>query len=122
MDRVEKCRAAEPMQVRTVYRMTSLPATRRELTTSEQRLIRRKIRDYTARGRRASAVALLVAGGVVFLLWLWTLLASDASWAIVTLFWLVVGGAIAVWVERDMRAHAGQFRGDGARSGVCPPA
>ena len=43
------------------------------------------------------------------LLWLWTILASDAPWLIVTLFWFVVGGAIAIWVRRDMRVHTGHF-------------
>ncbi|HET9196538.1 MAG TPA: hypothetical protein VFO21_26870 [Vicinamibacterales bacterium] len=44
-------------------------------------------------------------------LWLLTLLASDAPWMVVTAFWLVTGGAIAVWVGRDMRQHASQFSG-----------
>jgi hypothetical protein len=38
-----------------------------------------------------------------------TLLASDAPPMIVTAFWLVTGGVIALWVGRDMRQHASQF-------------
>jgi hypothetical protein len=86
-----------------------LDAARRPLTTTERRLIRSKIRSLTARSRRASRVALPISGGVVLLLWLWTVLATDASWLIVTLFWFVVGGAIALWVRRDMGVHAGYF-------------
>jgi len=37
------------------------------------------------------------------------MLASDAPWTVVTAFWIVVGAGIALWVRRDMRAHAGQF-------------
>jgi hypothetical protein len=86
-----------------------LDAARRPLTTTERRLIRSKIHRLTARGRRASRVALPISGGVVLLLWLWTVLASDASWLAITLFWFVVGGAIALWMHRDMRVHAGHF-------------
>ena len=87
-----------------------LEASRRSLTGTERRLIRSKIRSLATRGRRASRVALPISGGVVLLLWVWTVLASDASWLIVTLFWCVVGGAIALWVQRDMREHAGDFQ------------
>jgi hypothetical protein len=87
-----------------------LDASRRPLTTSERRLLRSKIRSLTARGRRSSRVALPISGGVVLLLWLWTVLASDASWQIVTLFWFVVGGAIALWARRDMGVHAAHFK------------
>ena len=44
------------------------------------------------------------------LLWLWTMWASDASRIVITGFWLVAGGAIAMWVRRDMHVHAGQLR------------
>ena len=87
-----------------------LEASRRPLTATERRLIRSKIRSLTARGRRASRVALPISGAVVAILWIWTALASDAPWLIVSVFWLVVGGVIAVWVQRDMRAHGGDFR------------
>ena len=86
-----------------------LDASRRPLTRTERRLIRSKIHSFTARGRRASRVALPISGGVVLLLWLWTILASDAPWLVVTLFWCVVGGAIAIWVRGTCRAY-GPFR------------
>jgi len=84
-------------------------AHRRPLTTPERRLIRAKIRSLTARARRTSKVFLPITGGIVLLLWLWTVLASDAPWLIITVFWLVVGGAIAMWVGRDMRKDAGHI-------------
>jgi hypothetical protein len=90
---------------------SALGASRRPLTAAEKRLIRRKIRSLDARGRRASRVSVPISAGVVFVLWLWTVLASDASWLIITMFWLVVGGAIAIWVRRDMRMHASGFGG-----------
>ena len=86
-----------------------LSASRRPLTETERRFLRSKIRSLTARGRRASVVALPVTGGVVFILWLWTILASDVNRVIVTAFWLIVGAGIAVWVRRDMRSHARDF-------------
>jgi hypothetical protein len=54
-------------------------------------------------------VSLPISAVAVFLLWLWTVLASDAPWPIVTVFWLVVGAGLALWVHRDMRTHAGTF-------------
>ena len=87
-----------------------LEAARRPLTATEKRLIRGKIRSLTARAGRASKVSLPIAGGVVLILWALTLLASDASWLIVTAFWLVVGVVIAAWSHREMRAHGDHFR------------
>jgi hypothetical protein len=86
-----------------------LSASRRPLTETERRLLRSRIRSLTARGRRAAAVAFPITGGGVLILWLWTILASDINWIIVTAFWLIVGGGIALWVQRDMRTHARVF-------------
>lgn len=86
-----------------------LSPSRRPLTETERRVLRAKIRSLTARGRRASVVALPVTGGIVFILWLWTVLASDVNWVIVTAFWLIVGAGIALWVRRDMRSHERDF-------------
>ena len=87
-----------------------LAASRRPLTAAERRLVRQKIRHLAGRGRRAARVSLPLTGGMVILLWLWTMWASDAPRGIITGFWLLVGGAIALWVRRDMRGHAGQLR------------
>ena len=41
--------------------------------------------------------------GATAILWLSTLLAADAPWPLVTLFWLVFGSLLYVWVRRDLR-------------------
>jgi hypothetical protein len=71
--------------------------------------MRSKIRSLTARGGRASRASLPISAGIIAILWLWTLLASDAPWPVVSAFWLVVGAALALWVQRDMRKHAAAF-------------
>ena len=88
-----------------------LDPSRRPLTEPERRLIRAKIRSLTARGRRARTVAVPIAGGVVLVLWVWTILATDAPWFIVTAFWLIVGGALALWVRRGMRTDERRLAG-----------
>lgn len=45
----------------------------------------------------------LVSLGIVSVLWVLTLLASDAPWQVVTGFWGVVGAGITIWVRRDTR-------------------
>jgi len=39
----------------------------------------------------------------VSVLWIWTLLASDAPWHIITVFWITIGSALTLWLRRDMR-------------------
>lgn len=78
---------------------------RRPLTPAERRLLQRKIGSLLAQGRRASGAYLPVTAGVVLVLWVWTLVASDAPALAVTAFWLVVGAALTFWVGRDMRHH-----------------
>jgi hypothetical protein len=89
----------------------ALGAVRRSLNEKERRAIRAKIARLTASQRRALTTYLPIAAGVMFVLWLWTILASDAPWLVVTAFWLVVGAGITLWVRRDMRSHAGQLAG-----------
>lgn len=45
----------------------------------------------------------LLAGGVSTALWLATVLASDAHWAVITLFWIAAGSGISFWVWRDAK-------------------
>src|SRR5262245_15476962 len=87
----------------------TLQSSRRQLTEAERRLLRTRNRDYAARGRRSSSAALPITGGFILVLWVVTLLASDAPWFVVTGFWIVIGAAIALWVGRDMRRHGRQF-------------
>jgi hypothetical protein len=46
---------------------------------------------------------------VITVLWLLTIIASDAPWMIVSAFWLVIGAVIALSVARDLRKHASHF-------------
>ena len=90
--------------------LATLDAVRRPLTDNQRRLIRAKARSLTNTGRRASAISLPITAGVISLLWLWTILASDAPRLLVTVFWVVIGAGITLWVRRDMRTHAGQLQ------------
>ena len=95
--------------------LRSLEPTRRPWTSSEQRLVRARIRDLEARGRRGRAVAAPIAGGVVLVLWLATMLASDAPPLVITGFWIVVGLGLALWTRRDMTRDAHTFAAIAAR-------
>ena len=91
--------------------MSTLIAARRPLTDKERRALRAKAGRLTANRRRASSTYLPIGGAIIFVLWLWTILASDAPWLVVTVFWLVAGAGITFWVRRDMLSHAGQLAG-----------
>ena len=80
---------------------TLRPSTR-PLTESERRFLRAKIRDLKSRARRGPhvfGVGVLVIG----ILWALTLMASQAPRSWITLFWILVGGGILLWVRGDMR-------------------
>ena len=89
---------------------TLLAPTRRALTPTERRLTQARIKSLKARAHRASARAVPVTAAVVSVLWIWTILASDAPWHTVAAFWITVGGAIALWVRRDSRGNASSFQ------------
>lgn len=72
---------------------------------------RNRFRSLTSRVLQASAL-------IIGILWLLTLLASHFSsqkmpWWIITLFWIVVGGAIALWIcipeKRKLAADLAKF-------------
>lgn len=79
------------------------------MTEQERRVLRARIRSLKGRGARSRTRWIPIAIGVVGVLWLLTILASDAPWMVVTAFWLVTGVVIALWVRRDMKKHASQF-------------
>lgn len=74
----------------------------RPLTPAEARLLDAKVRDLRARGASSPKTVLIGVAGVG-ILWLVTLLASDAPWLAITTFWLVAGAVIVLWVRRDAR-------------------
>jgi hypothetical protein len=86
-----------------------LEPSRRPLTAAQKRLLRARTHGLAAPSRRLSRSTLLVGGATLAALWLWTLVASDASWATVCAFWLVAGGAIMWWVRREMRGDQRQL-------------
>ena len=58
--------------------------------------------SHLSRLRRRHRPRLALIGLLVFLpLWIITLVLSDAPLLVVTVFWLLVGAAITVWVGRD---------------------
>lgn len=87
----------------------TLDSTRRPLTDSERRLLQSRIREFQARGRRARTVAAPITAGVVLVLWVATLLASDSPPLVITGFWLVCGGGLALWMRRDAGRDAQNF-------------
>lgn len=88
---------------------TLLESHRRPLTDQERRTLRAKIRSLQGRSVRSRTGWMPMAAIVIVVLWLLTILASDAPWTVVTAFWLVTGAAIGLWVGRDMRKDASQF-------------
>ena len=86
--------------------MATLAASRRALTEAERRLLQARIGASAERSRQVSRRAPVVTSGIVLILWLLTLLASDAPWWVITAFWALVGAGIMLWVRRDMRKDA----------------
>lgn len=93
---------------------------RRALWPAEQEIIAARARDcQTQSGPRSRAM--LLSGAVIGLvLWTLTTLALDASWWVVTGFWLGISGVIALWARwqqmRVTRACTATFRSAMVRS------
>lgn len=84
----------------------TLESRRRPLTVAERRLLRCKIRQYRVRPGELERRVGLIAAGTTGVLWLATLLASDAPWMLATVVWLVLGALLYVWVIRDLRKES----------------
>lgn len=78
----------------------------RPLTPAERRLLRCKIRRYDVRPREIERRVAWIAAITAGLLWVLTLLASDAPWPVATVIWLVLGVVLYVWVLRDLRKES----------------
>ena len=81
----------------------------RPLTAAEQRLLDAKIRDLESRLGRGPK-ALMPGVVIVVILWVLTLVVSEASWLTVTSFWIVVGAGILLWVRHDLKKDLGNLR------------
>lgn len=88
---------------------TSLESFRRGLTAAEVRYLRAKSGNLSRTGRKALRAYLPVGAVILLALWLVTVLVADAPLLVITLFWIVIGVVIMLWVRRDMRKDAGQF-------------
>lgn len=86
--------------------MTELESRRRPLAAAERRLLSGKIRRYGAHPGAVERSARLASAGIFALLWLLTLVLTDAPWPLVTGFWLVLGVLIHLWVLRDLRKES----------------
>lgn len=86
-----------------------LPSRKRRLSAAEKRLLSAKARQLRTRSAGPRRI-LLLSGAVIGLLWLLTLLASDAAWWAITVFWVVVGSAFAFWMWRDAQGDAVHIR------------
>lgn len=80
----------------------SLEPRRRQLTAVEIRLLRTQVSSLRRRGPRASSAGLWIGIFTIVGLWALTMAASDASPLVITGFWIVAGGAIILWVRRDL--------------------
>ena len=83
--------------------MPSLAPSRRPLSEAERRLLRSKIQGSERRQRAVSKRVPVATFGTVLALWVATLLASDAPWLVVTVFWLTIGAGLVLWLRRDQR-------------------
>jgi hypothetical protein len=88
----------------------TLVPVRRTLRPAERRLTQARIKSLGVRARRASTRAVPVTAAIVSVLWIWTILASEAPWHVITAFWITVGGALALWVRRNLRGNTGHFQ------------
>lgn len=81
----------------------------RPLSAAEKRLLGARARDLRTRltGPRR---LLLLTGAVVGVLWVATLLASDTSLWVITLFWIVTGTVLGFWLWQTARGEASHIR------------
>ncbi|MGI9037736.1 MAG: hypothetical protein ACR2GQ_02635 [Gemmatimonadota bacterium] len=81
--------------------------TRRPLTDPERERLRFQLEDLRGRARRGRSASWGVVSGAVLILYLLTLLVSEAAPLWITLFWLAFGVGLFFWVRRDFRRDAG---------------
>ena len=76
-----------------------LESARRPLKPAETRFLQAKIKNLSGRGRRTSQASIFpITAAITVILWLITILVADAPWLVITVFWLVAGAVLALWV------------------------
>jgi hypothetical protein len=83
---------------------------RRPLKPAETRYLQAKIKNLEGRGRRTSKLYFPIVAAITVFLWLVTIFIADAPWPVITVFWLVVGAVLALWVARDAKEDAAEIR------------
>jgi hypothetical protein len=87
-----------------------LESTRRSLKPAETRYLQAKIKNLSGQGRRTSRLYFPIVAAITVILWLVTIFIADAPWPVITVFWLVVGAVLALWVARDAKKDALQLQ------------
>jgi hypothetical protein len=80
----------------------------RPLNRAERRTLDAQARRFERDRPRLRRAILLSAIGVIGVLWLLTILASDTDWRIITTFWAVLGGGIGLWAWREQAGGIGR--------------
>lgn len=83
----------------------------RPLSDAERERLERDAGTFERQAARARRAALPVGAAVVGILWVATLLASDAPWPVITGFWLIVGTLLVWWVGRGFSAEGADIGG-----------
>jgi hypothetical protein len=83
----------------------------RPLSEAERQRLDRNARALERQAARARRAALPTGAAVVGILWVATLVASDAPWPVITGFWLIVGTLLVWWVGRSFAAEGADIGG-----------
>lgn len=75
---------------------------RRPLRPAEARLLRARAARLARDQRRAKLSVVPLGLGAAAVLWALTMLASDAPWPVITIFWAAIGIALTLWLRRDL--------------------
>ncbi len=92
----------------------SLSRVVRPLSEAERAGLLREAEALERQGARARRAAVPTGAVVIGILWVATLLASDAPWPVITGFWVVVGSLLVWWVGRGLAAEGSAIGGAAA--------
>jgi len=81
------------------------------MSDAERERLKRHAGALERQAARARRAVLPAGGAVAGILWVATLLASDAPWPVITAFWLIVGTTLIWWVGRGLAAEGADMGG-----------